>query len=131
MKGANVIYFLGQKEEKYDISKLLANLLSKNIPLKLYVKTKNVIENVIVKESVFIIWDHNSMNVIYLPCAFEGEYILNVSNLLENFLDKKSFMFTTHKTILTIDNLLLEFHLLIDIVTDLVQINWKTLLFFL
>jgi len=123
MKGANVIYFLGQKEEKYDISKLLANLLSKNIPLKLYVKTKNVIENVIVKESVFIIWDHNSMNVIYLPCAFEGEYILNVSNLLENFLDKKSFMFTTHKTILTIDNLLLEFHLLIDIVTDLVQIN--------
>jgi len=30
------------------------------------------------------------MNVIYLPCVFEGEYILNVSNLLENFLDKKS-----------------------------------------
>jgi hypothetical protein len=53
MKGANVIYFLGQKEEKYDISKLLANLLYKNIPLTLYVKTKNVTENVIVKESVF------------------------------------------------------------------------------
>jgi len=32
-------------------------------------------------------------------------------------------MFTTHKTILTIHNLFLEFHLLIDIVTNLVQIN--------
>jgi hypothetical protein len=25
---------------------------------------------------------------IYLPCAFEGVYILNVSNLLKTFLDK-------------------------------------------
>jgi hypothetical protein len=37
---------------------------------------------------MFIVWDHDSMNVIYLPCAFEGVYILNVSNLLETLLDK-------------------------------------------
>jgi hypothetical protein len=56
MKGANVIYFLGQKEEKHDISKLLEDLLYKNIPLTLYVKTKNVTKNVIDKESMFIIF---------------------------------------------------------------------------
>jgi hypothetical protein len=78
---------LGQEEEKYDISKSLEDLLSKNITLTLYVKTKNVTENIMDKENV-IVWDHNSMNVIYLPCAFEGVYILNVSNLLKTFLDK-------------------------------------------
>ncbi len=84
---ANVIFLLGQEEEKYDISKSLEDLLSKNITLTLYVKTKNVTENIMDKENV-IVWDHNSMNVIYLPCAFEGVYILNVSNLLKTFLDK-------------------------------------------
>ncbi len=52
MKGANVIFFLGQEEEKYDISRSLEDLLSKNIPLTLYVKTKNVIENIMDKENV-------------------------------------------------------------------------------
>jgi hypothetical protein len=65
------------------------------------------------------------MNVIYLPCEFERVYILNVSNLLENLSDKNIIRkFHVHNTtILTIDNLLLEFHFLIDIVIDLVQIN--------
>jgi hypothetical protein len=52
MKGANVIFFLGQEEEKYDISRSLEDLLYKNIPLTLYVKTKNVIENIMDKENV-------------------------------------------------------------------------------
>ncbi len=52
MKGANVIFFLGQEEEKYDISRSLEDLLYKNIPLTLYVKTKNVIENIMHKENV-------------------------------------------------------------------------------
>jgi hypothetical protein len=50
--GANVIYFLGQKESQYhvDILRLLEDLLYKDIPLTLYVK----IENVMDRESVFI-----------------------------------------------------------------------------
>jgi hypothetical protein len=35
---------------------------------------------------VFIAWDHNGINVKYLPCAFEGIYVLDVSNLLEDLL---------------------------------------------
>jgi hypothetical protein len=39
------------------------DFLYKDIPLTLYVKTKNVMD----RESVFIAWDHNGTNVKYLP----------------------------------------------------------------
>jgi hypothetical protein len=38
------------------------------------------------RENVFITWDHNGTNVKYLPCAFEGVYVLDLPNLLEDFL---------------------------------------------
>jgi hypothetical protein len=56
--------------------------LYKDIPLTLYVK----IENVMDRENVFIACDHNGTNVKYLPCAFEGVYVLDVSNLYEDLL---------------------------------------------
>ncbi len=65
-----------------DISQLFENLLYKDIPLTLYVKTGNVID----RESVSITCDHNGTNVKYLPCAFERVYVLNVSNLHEDLL---------------------------------------------
>jgi hypothetical protein len=67
-----------------DISQLPKDLLYKDIPLTLYVKTKNVIT----RESVSIVCDHNGTNVKYLPCAFERVYVLNVSNLHEDLLYK-------------------------------------------
>jgi len=33
---------------------------------------------------VYIPWDHNGMNVKYLPCVFEGVYVLDMSNLPED-----------------------------------------------
>ncbi len=30
---------------------------------------------------MFIAWDHNGINVKYIPCAFEKVYVLDVSNL--------------------------------------------------
>lgn len=51
MKGANVI-FSRPRKKKFDISRSLEDLLYKNIPLTLYVKTKNVTENIMDKESV-------------------------------------------------------------------------------
>jgi hypothetical protein len=65
-----------------DIFRLLDDLLYKDIPLTLHVRTNNVMD----KESVFITRDHNSTNVKYLPCAFEGVYVLDVSNLLKDLL---------------------------------------------
>jgi len=65
-----------------DISQLPKDLLYKDIPLTLYVKTKNVIA----RENVSIVYDHNGANVKYLPCAFERVYVLNVSNLHEDLL---------------------------------------------
>ncbi len=65
-----------------DISQLLKDLLDKDIPLTLYVN----IENVMDKKMVFIAWDHNGMNIKYLPCTFEGVYVLDVSNLHEDLL---------------------------------------------
>jgi hypothetical protein len=35
---------------------------------------------------VFIAWDQNGMNIKYFLCAFEGIYVLDVSNLLEDFV---------------------------------------------
>jgi len=60
------------------------DLLYKDTPLTLYVK----IENVMDRESVFIAWDHNGTNVKYLPCTFEGFYVLDVSNLFDDLLYK-------------------------------------------
>jgi hypothetical protein len=85
MKG-HVIYFPSQEEGQCDVdfSRLPKDLLYKDIPLTLYFR----IENVMDRESVFIAWDHNGTSVKYLPCAFEGVYVLNVSNLLEDLLYK-------------------------------------------
>jgi hypothetical protein len=44
-----------------DISQLLENLLYKDIPLTLYVKTENVID----RENVSIAYGHNGTNVKY------------------------------------------------------------------
>ncbi len=81
---ANVIYFLGQEEGRYDvdISWLSKDLLYKDIPLTLYVRIDNVMD----KENVFITWDHNGTNVKYLPCVFKGIYVLDFSNLHEDLL---------------------------------------------
>jgi hypothetical protein len=100
-EGVDVIYFLGQ-EGKYDVDIfwLLEDLLYNDIPLTLYVRTMNVMD----KESVFITWDHNGTGVKYLPCVFEGVYVLDVSNLLKTCcmrISQHNFMFMTHKTILT------------------------------
>jgi len=65
-----------------DISRLPKDLLYKEIPLTLYVNTKNVMDRV----CVFIAWDQNGMNIKYFLCAFEGIYVLDVSNLLEDFV---------------------------------------------
>lgn len=65
-----------------DISQLLEDLLYKEIPLTLYVNTKNVRDKVY----VFIAWDQNGVNIKYFLCAFEGIYVLDVSNLLEYFV---------------------------------------------
>jgi hypothetical protein len=35
---------------------------------------------------VFIAWDRNGMNVKYLPCTFEGIYVLDILNLHEDLL---------------------------------------------
>ncbi len=35
---------------------------------------------------MFIVWDHDGTGVKYFPCAFEGVYFLNISNLLEDLL---------------------------------------------
>ncbi len=65
-----------------DMSWLSEDLLYKNIPLTLYVKTDNIMD----MKCVFIAWDHNGMIIKYLTCAFEKVYVLNVSNLLEDLL---------------------------------------------
>jgi hypothetical protein len=85
-EGVDVICFLGQKEGQYDVDifLLFEDLLYKDIPLTLYVRFENVMD----KESVFITWDHNGTSVRYLPCAFEGVYVLDVSNLPKNVLYK-------------------------------------------
>ncbi len=77
---ANVIYFSSQEEDKYDVNifQLPTDLLYKDIPLTLYVETENVMD----KKNVFIAWDRNGTSVKYLPCVFEGVYVLDVSNLL-------------------------------------------------
>jgi hypothetical protein len=51
-EGVDVIYFLSQKERDYDvdISQLLEDLLYKDIPLTLNIKTENVID----RKCVFI-----------------------------------------------------------------------------
>jgi len=73
---------------------IIEGLIVKDIPLTLYAKTENVIN----RNSVFIVWDHNGINVKYLPCAFKRVYyVLDVSNFLEDFSNTKtsqwSFMF--------------------------------------
>jgi len=65
-----------------DNFRLLDDLLYKDIPLTLHVRTNNVMD----KESVFIARDHNSTSVKYLPCALEGVYVLDVSNLHKDLL---------------------------------------------
>jgi hypothetical protein len=41
---------------------------------------------------VFIAWDHNGANIKYLPCMFEGVYVLDVSNLHEDLLYEDNLM---------------------------------------
>jgi hypothetical protein len=65
-----------------DISRLSEDLLYKDIPLTLYV----IIDNVMDKDNMFMTRDHNGTNVKYLPCAFEGIYVLDVYNFPKNLL---------------------------------------------
>ncbi len=83
-EGVDVIYFPSQEEGQYDvnISQLPKDLLCMDLPLTLYVQTKNVMD----KESVFIAQDHNGTSVKYLPCAFKGVYVLASATLPKDFL---------------------------------------------
>jgi hypothetical protein len=65
-----------------NISQLPEDLLYKDIPLTLYIRTKHVMD----KEGVFIAWDHNGIGVKYLPYVFKGVYVLDVFNFLEDLL---------------------------------------------
>jgi hypothetical protein len=65
-----------------DFFLLPKDLLYKDIPLTIYVKTENIMD----RDNVFIIWDHNGTDFKYLPCAFEGVYVFDVSNLLKDLL---------------------------------------------
>ncbi len=83
-EGVDVIYFLGHEKGQYDVDifRLHEDLLYKDIPLTLYVKTKSVMD----RENVFITQNHNGTRVKYLPCAFERVYVLDVSNLPKDLL---------------------------------------------
>jgi hypothetical protein len=37
---------------------------------------------------MFIAWDYKGANVKYLPCLFEGIYLLDVINMLKDLLYK-------------------------------------------
>jgi hypothetical protein len=37
---------------------------------------------------MFIAWDYKGANVKYLPCLFEGIYVLDVINMLKDLLYK-------------------------------------------
>jgi hypothetical protein len=83
-EGANVIYLSGEEEGEYhmDIVQLSKNLLE--IPMAFYVNIKHVMD----REQMFITWDHNGVNVKYLSFTFEGVYVLDVTNMLEDLLDE-------------------------------------------
>jgi hypothetical protein len=82
----NVIYLSGKEEGEYhmDIAQLSKYLLCKEIPMAFYVNIKHVMD----REQMFITWDRNGVNVKYLSFMFEGVYILNVTNVLEDLLDE-------------------------------------------
>jgi hypothetical protein len=83
-EGVDVIYFPSHEEGKYHVDNLglPKDLLYKDIQSTLYVN----IENVMDRKCVFIAWDHNGMSIKYLPCVFEGIYVLDISNLHEGLL---------------------------------------------
>ncbi len=62
-------------------------MLYKDIPITFYISSECVIN----KERVLIAWDHNGMDVKYLPCAFESIYVLDVTNLLEDLIHEDIF----------------------------------------
>ncbi len=76
--------FAMQKRRKYhvDIACLSKDLLYKEIPMTFYVN----IEHVMKRKRVFIAWVHNGVKVKYLPCAFEGIYVLNLINMPKDLL---------------------------------------------
>ncbi len=61
------------------------------------------IERVMKRKRMFITWVHNGVNVKYLPCAFEGIYVLNFINMPKDFLYESihgDFTYTIHMTTL-------------------------------
>ncbi len=83
-EGKDVMYLLGKERWEYhvDIAWLSEYLLYKDIPMTFYVNNEDVMDG----EQMFIVWDYNSVDVKYLPCTFDGIYILDVTNMLEDLL---------------------------------------------
>jgi hypothetical protein len=108
------MYLSSEEKGEYhmDIAQLSEDLLYKEIPMAFYVNIKHVMD----KEQMFITWDHNGVNVKYLSFTFEGVYVLDVTNMLEDLLDEDilgelhvynthdyfSIIYMTIKTMLTI-----------------------------
>ncbi len=76
--------FAMQKRRKYhvDIACLSKDLFYKEIPMTFYVNSECAVK----RKRVFITWVHNGVNVKYLPCAFEGIYVLNFTNMPKDLL---------------------------------------------
>jgi hypothetical protein len=86
-EGIDVICLLGLgKEGEYhvDIAQLSDDLLYKDIPMTFYVNNEHVMDG----EQCFIAWDHNGVDVKYLPCAFDGVYVLDLKNMPKDLLYK-------------------------------------------
>jgi hypothetical protein len=47
-----------------------------------YVNSEGVMDG----EQTYIVWDHNGVDVKYLPCVFDGIYVLDVTNMLKDLL---------------------------------------------
>jgi hypothetical protein len=84
-EGIDVIYLLGEEGEYHvDIAQLSDDLLYKDILMTFYVNNEHVVDG----EQGFIAWDHNGVDVKYLPCAFDGLYVLDLKNMHEDLLYK-------------------------------------------
>jgi hypothetical protein len=84
-EGIDVIYLLGEEGEYHvDIAQLLDYLLYKDILMTFYVNNEHVVDG----EQRFIAWDHNVVDVKYLPCVFDGVYVLDLTNMPKDLLYK-------------------------------------------
>ncbi len=69
-------------EYHVDIVQLFKFLLYKDIPMTFYVNLEGVMDG----KQMYIVWDHNGVDVKYFPCVFDGIYVLDVTNMLKDLL---------------------------------------------